>query len=104
MAERKIISADTLPKTKTTSTTKKKPNIDLNKVKDFVVENKDTIEKVVAVAGTLIATNAAKKRSTKKATSGKSTTRKTTTKRKTAGKKDDSLSSMINLAQTLLKK
>ena len=101
MAEKKIISADTLPKS-SKSTTKKKPNIDLNKVKDFVVENRETIEKVVAVAGTLIATKAAKKKtSTRKTTTAKTGT---TRKRTTAKKKDDSLSSVIDIASSLFKK
>ena len=102
MAERKIVSADTLPKSSKSTTTKKKANIDLNKVKDFVVENRETIEKVVAVAGTLMATKAAKKKaSTRKTTASKTTTSK---KRTTAKKKDDSLSSMIDIASTLFKK
>ena len=89
--------------TKKKTSTKASSKIDLNKVKDFVVENKDTIEKVVAVASELMSTKTSKKTSTKKSGT-KTTAKKTTKKRTTSSKKDDNLSSMINLASSLLKK
>ena len=97
MAERKIVSANTLSKTKTKSSKKSLPKVDLEKVKDFVVENKDTIEKVVSVASELMSTSS--KKTTK--STGKKSTKKNT--RKTS-KKGDSLSSVLDIAGSLFKK
>ena len=104
MAERKIVSADTLskPKTKSKSTKSATLKLDLNKVKDFVVDNKDTIEKVVNVASDLMSTNTSKKKTTKSKSTGTKSTKKTTKKKTT--KKDDSLSTMIDFANSIFKK
>ena len=56
--EKKIIKVESSESAK--KATKKKSGIDLNDVKDFVVENKDTIIKVVEVAGAAIAAKKAK--------------------------------------------
>lgn len=90
---RQIISADTLSKTKTKSN---KSKIDLEKVKDFVVENRDTIETVVQVAGSLLNNKTTTKRTSRKTKSNK-TTRKST-------KNNDGLSKMMDIASTFLKK
>lgn len=95
MAEKKIVSADTLSKTKSKSTGAK-PKLDLNKLKDLVVDNKDTIEKVVEVAGQYLAKDSGTKKSTKKTASKKTT--------KSTKSNSDSLSKMIDLAGTFLKK
>ena len=91
--EKKIIKVE--PSEKKTTSSKKKGGIDLNAVKDFVVENKDTIVKVVEVAGTMIAAKKAKD-----ALTGK---KKTTAKKKTTTKKsDDPLSTITDLAGKFL--
>jgi len=91
--EKKIIKVEPSEKKKTS--TKKKSGIDLNAVKDFVVENKDTIVKVVEVAGTMIAAKKAKD-----ALTGK---KKTTAKKKATTKKsDDPLSTITDLAGKFL--
>ena len=92
--EKKIIKVEPSEKKKTA--TKKKNGIDLDAVKDFVVENKDTIVKVVEVAGTMIAAKKAKD-----ALTGKKKT--TTTKKKTTTKSDDTLSTLTDLAGKFLK-
>lgn len=69
--------------------------IDLVKIKDVIVENKDTIEKIVDIAGDLLNDNKKTKKSTKK----------TTSKSKKASKsKSNDLSKVIDIASTLLKK
>ena len=91
--EKKIIKVE--PSEKKAST-KKKSGIDLDAVKDFVVENKDTIIKVVEVAGAAIAAKKAKD-----ALTGK---KKTATKKKTTKKtSDDPLSTITDLAGKFLK-
>ena len=75
----------------------KKKSLDLNKAKDFIVENKETIAVIGGIALDLINDNNKKKKTTK------STTKKATTKKST--KKDsDSMSKVIDLASTFLKK
>ena len=93
--EKKIIKVE--PSEKKKATSKKKSGIDLDAVKDFVVENKDTIVKVVEVAGTMIAAKKAKD-----ALTGK---KKTTTSKKktTTTKSDDTLSTLTDLAGKFLK-
>lgn len=91
--EKKIIKVEPSEKKKTS--TKKNSGIDLNAVKDFVVENKDTIVKVVEVAGTMIAA--------KKAKDALTGNKKTATKKKTTTKKsDDPLSTITDLAGKFL--
>ena len=92
--EKKIIKVESSASAKKAS--KKKSGIDLDAVKDFVVENKDTILKVVEVAGTMIAAKKAKD-----ALTGK---KKTTTKKKTTkSSSDDTLSTITDLAGKFLK-
>ena len=80
------------------SSTKK--SVDLNKLKDVIVENKDTIATIVDVAGDLLSSKDTKK------TTKKNTTKKSTgTKAKKSTKSDsDSLSKVFDLASTFLKK
>lgn len=93
--EKKIIKVESTEKKED-----KKKGIDLNDVKDFVVENKDTIIKVVEVAGTMIAAKKAKDAVSNKK---KTTTKKTTTKKKTTSKSnDDPLSTIADLAGKFL--
>ena len=93
--EKKIIKVESSASAKKASA-KKKSGIDLDAVKDFVVENKDTILKVVEVAGTMIAAKKAKD-----ALTGK---KKTTTKKKTTkSSSDDTLSTITDLAGKFLK-
>lgn len=92
--EKKIIKVEPSEKKKTSA--KKKSGIDLNAVKDFVVENKDTIVKVVEVAGAALAAKKAKDALTSK--------KKTATKKKTTKKSsDDPISTITDLAGKFLK-
>ena len=96
--EKKIIKVEPTEKKEEP---KKKSGIDLDDIKDFVVENKDTIIKVVEVAGTMYAAKKAKDAATskKKTTSKKTTTKKTTTK---SNSNDDPLSTITDLAGKFL--
>lgn len=69
-----------------------KKNIDISKIKDVIVENKDTIEKIVDIAGDLLTKE--EKKTTKK-----------TTKKVTKNNKSNSndLSKVIDIASSLLK-
>ena len=98
--EKKIVRVESSESAKK-ATQKKKGGIDLEAVKDFVVENKDTIIKVVEVAGAAIAAKKAKDAVTKKKTSSKKTTTKKTTT-KTAKKNDDPLSALTDIAGKFL--
>jgi hypothetical protein len=92
--KKKIVSADTLKPKKSVGTTKKSAGskLDLGKIKDFVSDNKDTIEKIADVAEGLFGANTSKKTSK---TKGK----------KTKGKKTTSKSSsMLDMLGTLFKK
>lgn len=93
--EKKIIKVESTEKKEEE---KKKSGIDFNDVKDFVIENKDTIIKVAEVAGTMIAAKKAKDAVTKK----KSTSKKTTTKKTTSKSNDDPLSTITDIAGKLL--
>ena len=75
---------------------KQKKNIDISKIKDVIVENKDTIIKVVEVAGAAIAAKKAKDTLTGK--SKKKTTKKTTKK----SSNDDPLSTITDIAGKFL--
>lgn len=91
--EKKIIKVES---NKETKKEEKKSGIDFDKVKDFVVENKDTIIKVVEVAGAAIAAKKAKDTLTgKKKTSTKKTTTKKTTKKSDS---DDPLKTISDIA------
>ena len=76
----------------------KKKSVDLNKLKDVIVDNKDTIATIVDVAGDLLNSKETKttKKSTKKSTSSKS--------KKSTKKDSDNLSKVFDLASTFLKK
>lgn len=94
--EKKIIKVESTKKEEAKES--KKNGFDLNDVKDFVVENKDTIIKVVEVAGAAIAAKKAKD-----AISGSKktkTTKKTTTKKESSN--DDPLSTITDIAGKLL--
>ena len=94
--EKKIVKVESSESAKKASQ-KKKSGIDLDAVKDFVVENKDTIIKVVEVAGAAIAAKKAKdavSNSKKKKTTTKKTTSKSTN--------DDPLSTITDLAGKFL--
>ena len=93
--EKKIIKVESSESAK--KATKKKSGIDLNDVKDFVVENKDTIIKVVEVAGTMYAAKKAKDAASSKK---KTTSKKTTTKKESSN--DDPLSTISDIAGKLL--
>lgn len=69
--------------------------IDLVKVKDVIVENKDTIEKIVDIASDLLNDKKSTKKSTKKTTSKS---------KKTSKSKSGDLSKVIDIAGALLKK
>ena len=88
--KKKIISADTLSKGKKSTT--KKAGLNIDKVKDLVVDNKDLIEDVAeGFLGIDIDGDG------KIGTSKKKTTKKKTTKKK---EEKDSLSTVIDLVQT----
>lgn len=56
--KKKIISVDTLEKDNKKKTNKKPAsNLDLDKVKDFVSDNKDTIGKIASIVGGLFGTS-----------------------------------------------
>ena len=93
--EKKIIKVESTKKEEKEES--KKNGFDLNDVKDFVVENKDTIIKVVEVAGAAIAAKKAKDAVTKKKTTTKKTTKKTESK-----SNDDPLSTITDIAGKLL--
>ena len=96
--EKKIVKVESSESAKkaTKNASKKKSGIDLNDVKDFVVENKDTIIKVVEVAGAAIAAKKAKDSLTGK----KKTTKKTT--KTTKKSNDDPLSTITDIAGKFL--
>ena len=97
--EKKIVKVESSESAKkaTKNASKKKSGIDLNDVKDFVVENKDTIIKVVEVAGAAIAAKKAK--DALSGSSKKKTTKKTTTKKSS---NDDPLSTITDIAGKFL--
>ena len=72
---------------------KKKKNIDLKKIGTYIVENKDTIEKVVDLVGDSLGTNTKRTKTTKSS--------RKTTKSKTKSKK--SSSSVMDLFGNLFK-
>ncbi len=97
--EKKIVRVESSESAKKTA--QKKKGIDLDDIKDFVVENKDTIIKVVEVAGAAIAAKKAKDAVTKKKTTSKKTTTKKTTKK--SSNNDDVLSTLTDLAGKYIK-
>ena len=78
--------------------TKKANKIDLNKIKDVIIDNKDTIAKIASIAGDLLDDNKSKKNTTKKTRASKSSK----TKKNTKAKKSD-LDTVLDLAGKFLK-
>lgn len=77
--------------------TKKNNKIDFNKIKDVIVDNKDTIAKIVDLAGDLLNDDKSSKKTTKKASTKKSSSKKT------FKKKSNDLDTVIDLASKFLK-
>ena len=77
--------------------TKNNNKIDLNKIKDVIVDNKDTIAKIVDLAGDLLNDDKSSKKTTKKASTKKSSSKKT------FKKKSNDLDTVIDLASKFLK-
>ena len=77
--------------------TKKNNKIDLNKIKDVIIDNKDTIVKIVDLAGDLLDDDKSNKKVTKKTNTKKSSSKKTTKK------KSNDLDTVIDLASKFLK-
>ncbi len=75
----------------------KKNKLDLNKLKDVIIDNKETIAKVASIAVDLLDDDKPKKKTNKKASA------KTTKKKKATKSKSSDLDSMIDLASKLLK-
>lgn len=86
----KIVEDDT--KTKKTS---KKKKIDLNKIKDFIEDNPELVNKAKDVVEDLIVAKATTKK--------KTTRKKTTTKKKTTKSKDTGLDDVIDIAKKIFK-
>ncbi|MBR3161168.1 MAG: hypothetical protein IKF19_00355 [Bacilli bacterium] len=80
----------------------KKSKIDLDKIKDVIVDNKDTIAKIVNIAGDLLDDDREVKKKTSK--TAKKTSEKSTKKKASKSSSSASdLSTMIDLAGKLLK-
>lgn len=76
---------------------KKNSKIDLDKIKDVIVENKDTIAKIVDIAGDFLDDD-------KKVTQKKTKSSKKTVKKKTNSvSKSSDLSTVIDIAEKFLK-
>ncbi len=76
---------------------KKNSKIDLDKIKDVIVENKDTIAKIVDIAGDFLDDD-------KKVTQKKTKSSKKTVKKKTNSvSKSNDLSTVIDIAEKFLK-
>lgn len=72
----------------------KKSKIDLDKIKDVIVDNKETIAKVVDIASELLDDD---KKSSKKSS------KKTTSKKTSKSSKSSDLSTVIDIAEKFLK-
>ena len=84
----------------------KKPKIDLDKIKDVIIENKDTIAKIVDIAGDFLDDEKEAVKKTKKASSSKSSkgnSNKSTKKKSSKSSGSNDLSTVIDLAEKLLK-
>ncbi len=71
--------------------------IDLNKIKDVIIDNRETIAKIVDIAGDLLDNDKSSKKSTSKTNKKKSSNKKTTKK------KSSDLDTVIDLASKFLK-
>ena len=80
---------------------KKKSKIDLDKLKDVIIENKDTIAKIVDIAGDFLDDDEDTKKKTSKST--KKTSGKSTKKKASKKSSSSDLSTMIDIAGKLLK-
>ncbi len=78
---------------------KKDNKLDLGKIKDVIVDNKDTIKKVIDIASDLLDDDK-KSTSKKKTSSSKSTKSKS---KKTSKSKNSDLDTVIDLASKFLK-
>ncbi len=79
-----------------------KGKLDLNKIKDVIVDNKETIIKIVDIAGDLLDDEKDDKKTAKKVSKKESTSKSSKTK-KTTTKKNSDLDTMIDLASKFLK-
>lgn len=79
---------------------KKDNKLDLGKIKDVIVDNKDTIKKVIDIASDLLDDDDKKSTSKKKTSSSKSTKSKS---KKTSKSKNSDLDTVIDLASKFLK-
>lgn len=79
---------------------KKDNKLDLGKIKDVIVDNKDTIKKVIDIASDLLDDDKKKSTSKKKTSSSKSTKSKS---KKTSKSKNSDLDTVIDLASKFLK-
>ncbi len=80
---------------------KKNSKIDLDKIKDVIVDNKDTIAKIVDIADDFLDDNKKVKKNTNKSIS-KSSSKSTKSKENNSSNKSD-LSSVIDIAKQILK-
>ncbi|MEE3343065.1 MAG: hypothetical protein VZS44_03140 [Bacilli bacterium] len=81
---------------------KKKSKIDLDKIKDVIVDNKETIAKIVDIAGDFLDDD--NKKSSKKTSKATKKSSSKSSKKKTSKKSNASdLSTMIDLAGKFLK-
>ena len=83
----------------------KKPNkLDIGKIKDVIVDNKDTIKKMVDIAADFLDDDDKKKKTSTKKSTTKATTKKVSKKSKAASKSSKiELETMIDLAGKFLK-
>ena len=79
----------------------KKSKIDLDKIKDVIVENKDTIAKIVDIAGDFLDDDKDVKKKTNKST--KKSSSKSTKKKTSKSSNANDLSTMIDIAGKFLK-
>ena len=79
---------------------KKDNKLDLGKIKDVIVDNKDTIKKVIDIASDLLDDDEKKSTSKKKTSSSKSVKSKS---KKTSKSKNSDLDTVIDLASKFLK-
>ena len=84
----------------------KKPKIDLDKIKDVIIENKDTIAKIVDIADDFLDDDKEVVKKNKKNSSSKSSkgnSNKSTKKKSNKASGSNDLSTVIDLAEKLLK-
>lgn len=80
---------------------KKDNKLDLGKIKDVIVDNKDTIKKVIDIASDLLDDDDKKKSTSKKKTSSSKSTKSKS--KKTSKSKNSDLDTVIDLASKFLK-